>query len=151
MAMAGVTLTKTLRDEKLDGLPHEFASGISEQFFRLGIDQRNLPVSVDDHHRIRRGFQQSAKLLFRSPALGDVEVGGEALQRLAIRIEFDEPLALDVALDPIVAENPVFDLADALAGGEIPERGLDTRAVVRHDVFEQEPRTHRNVGFLLGR
>src|SRR5260370_898857 len=44
----------------------------SEKLFGLRIDQRDAAVATDDHHRVRRRFEQTAELVLGPLAFGDV-------------------------------------------------------------------------------
>ncbi len=76
---------KSLGNEHLHRSTDQFGPRVAEQLFRLGVDQHDLAVAVDDHHGVRRRLQESTKLGFDPFALGDVANGGRhqhALRRL---------------------------------------------------------------------
>src|ERR1700704_1125418 len=59
--MAGVIRPESLRHEYFNGLAEQFLTRIAKQFLGLRIDQHNRATVVDDDHRVRRRFQESAK------------------------------------------------------------------------------------------
>ena len=52
------------RDEDFHRLAQELRPGVAEQLFRLCVDDRDVALTVDDHDRIRRRFEQAAELRF---------------------------------------------------------------------------------------
>src|SRR5581483_9650264 len=73
IAVGGMPVSKSFGRQQFDLLPKEFFALISKQLFYLGIDQNHPPVAVDNHHRIRRSFQESAELLLCPLPLRDVQ------------------------------------------------------------------------------
>src|SRR5687767_9916365 len=67
--------SEPLGHEFLDGGPQELAPRIPEQQLGLSVDEHDVAVSIDDDDRVRRGFEETSKLVFRSLALGDVANG----------------------------------------------------------------------------
>ena len=61
-----------LGDEPLRRLPEQLAALIAEEPLGLGIDEYDRALLVDDHHRVRRRFEQRSKILLRERALCDV-------------------------------------------------------------------------------
>ena len=116
------------RDQELHRLPGELVAAVAELPLGLDVDQDDLAGGVDDHHRVRSGFQQpavSALHLREMPlgrlALGDVAVDLEDRPDPAVRVSIDRLAALDGEL-PTVARG-MDELALPVAGGL--ERGID--------------------------
>jgi hypothetical protein len=59
--MVRVAIMKPVGHEHLHPLAQQFLARVSEEPFSLGIDEHDLAVApgVDDHHRVRSGFEQS--------------------------------------------------------------------------------------------
>ena len=73
----------TPRNQHLNGVSHEFCTGIAEQLFRLRVYQDDRAVIGDDHDRIGSGFEEGAV---------QTCVGGERLRgdsRRRYRMELD--------------------------------------------------------------
>ena len=51
--MTWMLATITLRDETFDGLTNQLRPRVSEQSLGLGIYERDHPILVYDHHRVR--------------------------------------------------------------------------------------------------
>ena len=77
---------KAIGNEDLDPLPDEFLPGVSEEPLRLGVDQHDAPVLVDDDHGVRSGLQQVLESFLRLLAIADVtDRGGD--ERLIFGVE----------------------------------------------------------------
>lgn len=75
---------------------------IAEKLFRAGIDQHDLSASVDNHHGIRRGFQQRTKLvLFRLPR---AHISNRADHHVAVRRLYRTQADLDRKLSAVSAQ-----------------------------------------------
>src|SRR5689334_4878466 len=55
-----VSRAEALGDEKLELLPEQLVSGISEHLLGLHIHEANRPLRPDDDHGVRRGIEQLA-------------------------------------------------------------------------------------------
>ena len=79
-AVTDMLLAQALGHQHLHTLADHRVTGVAEQPFGLAVDQGDDAVLVDDHHRVRRGFQQVLDLLLGLLAVGDVahRGGGEA-------------------------------------------------------------------------
>ena len=64
VAMLGA---RALGDELGDPLADELGAAIAEQPLGLRVDERDVAVTVDDHHRVGGGLQQRAELALRAP------------------------------------------------------------------------------------
>ena len=78
-AVGDQPLGEALGNDVLDLLPHQFVAAVAELFFRLHIEQHDLPARVHHHHGIGGGFEQPAvaafhlrQMFFRVPAHADV-------------------------------------------------------------------------------
>ena len=107
-----------------------------------------LVFSIKDHFDDAIAFvhkiEQTAIALFAAShgllgllAVGDVDVGGEGLDRLAIQAQHHGPPGLDPAQDPIVAENLVLNLAHGLAGKEVLECGFHSGPIIGNHMVQQ--------------
>ncbi len=68
-------------NDVLDLLPHQFIAAVAELFFRLHIQQNDLPARVHHHHGIGRRFQQPAVLRSRLLAFAEIAADlGKAAQ-----------------------------------------------------------------------
>src|SRR5580692_7514859 len=82
-AVGDQTFRKTLGNDVLHFLAHQLIAAISKLFFRLDVQQHDIPARIYHDHRVRRGFQQPAvaafhqrQMLFRFSAYADVANGG---------------------------------------------------------------------------
>ena len=72
VALGGVAGAKTVGDEHLHLVAQKFLPRVAEELFRLRVDQDDLAVVVDDHHRVGRRLEQAAKFFLGAAAVGDV-------------------------------------------------------------------------------
>ena len=70
-------VAKTFRHQHLDSLTDQCLSGIAEQLFRLGVDQRDLAFAVDKNDGTRRRLDDASKSFLSPFALGDVDDAGQ--------------------------------------------------------------------------
>ena len=79
-----VAITKPLGHQYLDALAQQFLACVAEQPFGLGVDEHDLAAALglDDHHRVRSGFEQVAEPGFggRERLLGDPPSGDVSQQ-----------------------------------------------------------------------
>ena len=71
-AMANVLAVKPLGHQHLDRLAYHLFARIAEEAFGLRIDELDVTLGIDDHHRVGSRFQQIAESLFFFLALRDV-------------------------------------------------------------------------------
>jgi|HubBroStandDraft_1064217.scaffolds.fasta_scaffold206021_2 hypothetical protein len=64
--MPGMGRSKPLGHDDLDRLSEELLSRVAEELFRLTVDDDDAAVFADDDERVRRCFEQIAKLRLRS-------------------------------------------------------------------------------------
>ena len=115
-AVPGMSPAKALRDEQLDPLADQLVSCVAEEPLRLGVDQDDAAVPVDDDHRVGRGLEQVPESFFRLLALADVaDRGGD--QRLALGLERAQA-DFDRKLGPVLAQAGELE-----AGPHGPTRG----------------------------
>jgi hypothetical protein len=58
LPMASMLVPESLRDQKINALSEKLGPCVTEEPFRLGIDQLDATLAVHDDHRIRRGLQK---------------------------------------------------------------------------------------------
>src|SRR5690348_18430102 len=75
--MLNVRRMKPFGHELLCVLADEFFARISKELFGLRVDKLNMSRTVDNHHRVGRGFEQVSKLFLFSDALRNVAVAFE--------------------------------------------------------------------------
>ncbi len=63
---------KSLGHEDIDTLAEQVLPRVAEQPLGLAVHEQNDSFAVDDDNGVRRGFEQSAELLFGLLALADV-------------------------------------------------------------------------------
>ena len=85
-AVPGMRPAKALGNEELDPFPDEFVSCVAEEPLRLGVDQDDAPVLVDDDHGVRSGLQQVLESFLRLLAITDVTDRGRD-ERLTLGVE----------------------------------------------------------------
>ncbi len=96
-------LGKTLRNDVLHLLAHQFIAVVAELLFCLHVQQHDFAALVDHHHRVRRSFQQTAVLRARLFALADVRVGAEPTHYFALRIADGNSLREEQAVGAVLA------------------------------------------------
>src|SRR5690348_17961762 len=89
--MLNVRRMKPFGHELLCVLADEFFARISKEFFGLRVDKLNMSRTVDNHHRVGRGFEQVSKLFLFSDALRNVAVAFENACRSAAGIAPEYP------------------------------------------------------------
>ena len=112
-----VGLAQTLGDEYLDGAADHGFPLVAEQPHRLGIDQRDLALAVDDYHGVGRGFQQITELpLCLAPRRG---VANRSRREQAARCVQRTQADLDRKFRSILAT-----AAEVQVGPHLPHLGL---------------------------
>ena len=61
LALTIVLLPKPGGNQDFEGLVEELVALITEQFFRLDVDEYNSPARIDNDHRIGRGIEKIAE------------------------------------------------------------------------------------------
>jgi hypothetical protein len=56
-----MSITESLRNQKLGWLIDQLRPFIPQEFFGFGVYEDNLALLIDDHNSIRRGFYQRGK------------------------------------------------------------------------------------------
>ncbi len=117
-AVAGMFAAKTLGHQHLDFLANEFFAGVTEELLGLRIHQDDLPPAIDNDDGVRRGLQQSPKLLFGFFAFGNVANGAHRQRALLglQRAETDFHREFDAILAPAVKLQPRAHRASARLG-----------------------------------
>ena len=100
-----------IRDKNLDRLPDKFRSRITEEIFRLGVDQNDVAGLIDNHHGVRRRLQKLAKPAFRFLAFAEL-----IFQRLVRPLEFAGALANAQVQFAVELHQAAFGLLGALGG-----------------------------------
>ena len=59
LAVGLVGRTMPVGNQHVDGLADQFAAGIAEQVFRLGIDLNDNAALIDGHDRVRDRFEKT--------------------------------------------------------------------------------------------
>jgi hypothetical protein len=77
LAEARVVAPESLRHKDLDQLSEQFVPGVPEQPLSQRVDQDDFAGLVDDHHGVRRRFQQPPELRLGLFPLGDVADGAD--------------------------------------------------------------------------
>src|SRR5260370_1270176 len=65
VAMVRMLVAKPRRNQHLDRVAEQLVASVAEELLGLRIDQRDAAVATDDHHSVRRRFEQRAKLVVR--------------------------------------------------------------------------------------
>ena len=68
--MPRVKVAEARRHQHLDRVAEQLGARESEQPLGLRIDERNSAVAADDHHRVRRRFEQRTELVAGAVAIG---------------------------------------------------------------------------------
>ena len=66
IAVSVVLLSKPLGNENFKSLVEKFVSLVAEQFLGLRVNEDNLPVRINNDHRIGRGIQKIAERPFHT-------------------------------------------------------------------------------------
>src|SRR5260370_29563258 len=61
--MVRMLVAKPRRNQQRGRVAEQFVAGVAEEVCGLRIDQRDAAVATDDHHRVRRRFEQTAELV----------------------------------------------------------------------------------------
>ena len=118
--------------------PEKFGTRVAEEPFHLGIYQHDAALMIDDHHGVRRGFQEAAEFLFGLLAEGHVADGADDIS-LAIGLQraqadFHGKLAAIAAQTKKLA--PLSHGADARFGGILRAvRGMGGAKPFGHQQF----------------
>ena len=62
IAVVGMLGTIAFRHQNLDRLAEQLLPAIAEQLFRLGVDEKNEAVAIDDHQGVRDRLEHGLKL-----------------------------------------------------------------------------------------
>jgi hypothetical protein len=54
---------KARRNQRLDRVAEQLVATVAEELLGLRVDQRDAALSIDDHHRVGRRFDQTAVVL----------------------------------------------------------------------------------------
>jgi len=76
-------------DQEFHRLADQLVPPVAEQLLGLGVDQRDPPVGVDAHHRVRRGLQQPGK-----PVVLKVVHGHHTVSRINYSLSSSHMLAV---------------------------------------------------------
>ena len=80
-AIGDKPLGEALGDDVGDLLAEQLVAAVAELLFRLGVEQDDLSLLIDDDHAIGRGFEQAAVTGFRLAVLAEVAADlGESTQ-----------------------------------------------------------------------
>jgi hypothetical protein len=70
--VANVRVAESFGHKEINRTPEEFRPLVSKEAFRLGVRQDDLAGPLHDDNRVRRGFEESAKLRLGFLAIADI-------------------------------------------------------------------------------